>query len=66
MKRLYTHGDTMITYVNDLSGNTKIEVTLGDTQELPTTPEGFEWIDVSCIADNLRGVRVLILEKVTK
>jgi len=56
----------MITYINDLKGNTKIEVTLGDTQELPAAPDGFEWIDVSCIADNLRGVRVLMLEKVTK
>jgi hypothetical protein len=56
----------MITYINDLKGNTKIEVTLGDTQELPVAPDGHEWIDVSCIADNLRGVRVLMLEKVTK
>jgi len=56
----------MINYINDLKGNIKIEITLGDTQELPTTPDGFEWIDVSCVADNLRGVRVLILEKVKK
>lgn len=56
----------MITYINDASGETKIEVSLDDTQKLPATPDGFEWIDISCAADCLRGVRVLILEKVKK
>jgi len=52
--------------INDVKGNIEIEGALCSAQELPTMPDGFERNKVSCIADNLRGVRVLMLEKVTK
>ncbi len=56
----------MITFISEVNDTVKLEVTLDNQVELPEPPAGFEWFDASCVADHLRGVRVLILGQVLK